>query len=108
MKKYLLLIAGMLCLIAVRAQNSLRSVYSPDKSVKIVVGLTPKTGEPFYTAWFAGKPISSGKLGLKGKSADFSQGFSWKQTRTAGSDKNWKPIWGEVATIRDHKNELTM
>jgi len=108
MKKYLLLIAGMLCLIAAHAQNSIRSVYSPDKSVKIVVGLTPKTGEPFYTAWFGGKPVSNGKLGLKGKDADFSQGFSWKQTRTAGSDQTWKPVWGEVASIRDRYKELTM
>ncbi len=108
MKKYLLLGLHLFILMTLSAQSGMRSVYSPDKSTKIVVGITPKTGEPFYSAWFGGRPVSSGKLGLKGKDADFSKNFTWKQTRTRSNDQTWKPVWGEVAAIRDHYQELTM
>lgn len=108
MKKYFFLIAALTWAAVSYAQNGLRSLYSPDKSVKIVVGLTPKTGEPFYTASYYGKPVSNGKLGFKAVDADFSQNFIWKQTTTASSDQVWKPVWGEVASIRDNYKELTM
>lgn len=108
MRKYLLLGLSLFVLMTLSAQSGMRSIYSPDKSTKIVVGLTPKTGEPFYSAWYGGRPVSSGKLGLKGKDADFSQNFQWKQTRTRSNDQTWKPVWGEVAAIRDHYQELIM
>jgi hypothetical protein len=90
------------------AQTNIRSLYSPGKNLKVVVGLNPKTGTPFYTLWFGGRPVSKGDLGLKSKEADFSQGFSWVQTRTSSTDQRWKPLWGEVASIRDRHNELVM
>ncbi len=108
MKKYSFLLFSLMCVAALQAQNGLRSLYSPDKSVKIVVGLSPKSGEPFYTLSYYGKPISNGKLGFKAVDADFSQNFIWKQTTTGVSDQVWKPVWGEVASIRDNYKELTM
>lgn len=108
MKKYILLVAGLLSMAAAHAQSGMRSLYSPDKSVKIVVGLTPKTGEPFYATYYNGKPVSSGRLGFQAKDADFSKNFQWKKTLTGSGDQTWKPVWGEVSAIRDNYKELTM
>ena len=34
--------------------------------------------------------------------------FTITDTQTATFDENWKPVWGEVASIRNHYNELAV
>ena len=35
-------------------------------------------------------------------------GFEIKDTKTSTFDETWKPVWGEVAKVRDHYNELAV
>lgn len=108
MKNYLL--SALLLLLAVHpaleAQNTLRTLSSPGKLTSISVGLN-KTGEPFYKITYRGKTaVDWSRLGLMSKESDLSVGFTLVDTKTATHDNTWKPVWGEVAQIRDHYNEL--
>ena len=89
------------------SQNSLKTLFSPNRKVKVTVGLT-KAGEPYYTVDFNGKPIiEPSKLGFLSKEADLSKGFQLEQAATGIHKETWKPVWGEVASIRNHYNQLT-
>lgn len=104
MKHLLFLLLLLPCL--ANAQNTLRSVSSPDKKVSVTIGLN-KTGEPFYKVSFNGKTVVDwSRLGFTTKETDLRSGYTLMNAQTSTFDETWKPVWGEVAQIRNHYNEL--
>jgi hypothetical protein len=70
-----------------------------------------KDGTPTYELSNKNKPIiKSSKLGfeLKNDKNSLLNGFVITNSKTATFDETWKPVWGEVAQIRNHYNELAV
>lgn len=68
-------------------------------------------GTPTYTLSYKNKVvIKSSKLGLdlKNDTNSLLNNFTITDSKTATFDENWKPVWGEVAQIRNHYNELAI
>jgi hypothetical protein len=68
-------------------------------------------GVPSYTLTYKGKTvIKPSKLGLELKDDKKSllNDFTVTGTKTATFDETWKPVWGEVNSIRNHYNELAV
>jgi hypothetical protein len=105
---------------------------SPNQALEMNFSLQ-SDGTPSYTLSYKGKVvIKPSKLGLELKKDDktmlydltFStnapekeslfdknsllSNFTVKDTQTSTFDENWKPVWGEVAEIRNHYNELAV
>ena len=68
-------------------------------------------GTPSYSLNYKNKAVvKPSKLGLELKNDKKSllNDFTVIDTKTATFDENWKPVWGEVASIRNHYNELAI
>ncbi|MFE3868322.1 glycoside hydrolase family 97 protein [Flavobacterium sp. LS2P90] len=68
-------------------------------------------GTPSYNLNYKSKAVvKPSKLGLELKDDKKSllNDFTVVATKTATFDENWKPVWGEVASIRNHYNELAV
>jgi len=68
-------------------------------------------GVPSYTLTYKGKTvIKPSKLGLELKDDKKSllNDFTVTGTKTGTFDETWKPVWGEVNSIRNHYNELAV
>nr|WP_315205922.1 glycoside hydrolase family 97 protein [uncultured Flavobacterium sp.] len=66
---------------------------------------------PSYSLNYKNKAVvKPSKLGLELKNDKKSllNDFTVVDTKTATFDENWKPVWGEVASIRNHYNELAV
>ncbi len=108
MKKYssLLFLLLIVSLPILSAQGTLRSLSSPGKLTTVTVGLN-KSGEIFYKINYRGKTaVDWSRMGLTAKTFDLSTGFQLLGASTSSHNQTWKPVWGEVAQIRDHYNEL--
>ncbi len=70
-----------------------------------------KDGTPTYELSYKNKSIiKSSKLGfeLKNDKNSLLNGFVITNSKTATFDETWTPVWGEVAQIRNHYNELAV
>jgi hypothetical protein len=68
-------------------------------------------GTPTYTLSYKNKVvIKSSKLGLdlKNDANSLLNNFTVSDSKVATFDETWKPVWGEVAQIRNHYNELAV
>ncbi|SFE56352.1 glycoside hydrolase family 97 protein [Flavobacterium xueshanense] len=68
-------------------------------------------GTPSYSLDYKSKAVvKPSKLGLELKNDKKSllNDFTVIDTKTATFDESWKPVWGEVARIRNHYNELAV
>ena len=66
-------------------------------------------GCPVYTLSDKGKPvIKRSRLGLEAEGFSLREGFQLQKAETATFDETWKPVWGEVSSIRNHYNELAV
>jgi hypothetical protein len=68
-------------------------------------------GTPTYALKYKSKEvIKTSKLGLTLKNDEKSllNDFTVVDTKTTTFDESWKPVWGEVAEIRNHYNELAI
>ena len=68
-------------------------------------------GTPTYKLTYKNKEvIKQSKLGLelKNNKQSLLNDFSVSDSKTATFDETWKPVWGEVAQIRNHYNELAV
>lgn len=65
-------------------------------------------GVPAYTVSFDGRPvIKPSHLGFKLQgSIQLDSNFIVTATETTTIDETWKPVWGEVSSIRNHYNQL--
>ena len=83
---------------------------SPDEN--LIMGFTLlNDGTPSYNLTYKGKEIiKPSKLGLELKNDKISllNGFTITDSKTSTFDETWTPVWGEVAKIRNHYNELAI
>ncbi len=73
--------------------------------------LLSNDGTPTYSLKYKNKEvIKTSKLGLELKNDKKSllNDFTIVDSKTATFDETWKPVWGEVAQIRNHYNELAV
>ena len=70
-----------------------------------------KDGTPVYELAYKGKEIiKPSRLGLELKNDSISllNNFEVEKVDTGSFDETWKPVWGEVSTIRNHYNEMAV
>lgn len=94
-----------------------QEVKSPDGQVAVKFYL--ESGRPTYEMSYQNRAVvKPSHLGLelakdkhasKGlRETSLMDGFVIKDTKTSTFDETWKPVWGEVANIRNHYNELAV
>jgi hypothetical protein len=82
---------------------------SPNQNFTLAFALQDST--PTYRLTYKGKEVvKPSKLGLELKNDKKSllDGFTVVDAKTSSFDETWKPVWGEVAQIRNHYNELAV
>ncbi|GGB15498.1 alpha-glucosidase [Puia dinghuensis] len=67
-------------------------------------------GRPVYSVSYAGRPVVlPSRLGfVLSADSSFFTGFVLRGQERRVVDTVWRPVWGEVAAIRDHYEELTV
>lgn len=81
---------------------------SPNGRLQLTVDITAD-GQPCYKLDFDGNAvIEPSLLGLSGRQADLTRGFTATDTTMTSHDSTWNPVWGEYAQVREHYNELAV
>lgn len=85
------------------------NVTSPNGQLKLNFSVNAQ-GEPMYELSYKGKEVvKPSKLGLELKNdPGLMNGFVQTDAQTSTFDETWRPVWGEVASIRNHYNELAV
>ena len=124
MRKVLLTLFAAVAVITLSAKEVLTS---PDGNLTLTFEIE-NNGTPLYSLDYKGKAVvlpSGMGLELRGQDRQISFGeeitksdhgasvslydkFEQKSVSRTSSDTNWTPVWGEVATIRDNYNEMTV
>ncbi len=106
MKKTLLFVCAFFLILMVHAQTI--QVNSPDG--KIVLNVQLVQGKPIYTLAYKGKTvIEESTLGFKIKDMpDFGNAFTISNSEKSTVNENWNPAWGEVKTITNNYNQLSL
>ena len=89
---------------------SAQQLKSPDNNFSLTFSLLEE-GIPSYSLIYKDKVvIKPSKLGLELKNDNQSllNNFSIIDSETSTFDETWEPVWGEVAKIRNHYNELAV
>ncbi|HQR92845.1 MAG: alpha-glucosidase [Sphingobacteriia bacterium 35-40-8] len=87
-----------------------QQLQSPNKQLTLNFTLL-KDGTPTYTLTYKNKEvIKPSKLGfeLEKDAQSLLNGFTITEAKTSAFDQTWNPVWGEVASIRNHYNELAL
>ena len=87
-----------------------QEIKSPNQLVTLQFSLQAD-GSPLYTVNFKNKSvIKPSKLGfeLEKDPVSLLNGFTIIDSKTTTFDETWKPVWGEVASIRNNYNELAI
>jgi hypothetical protein len=102
-------VLSFLIMIVIGCQASAQTITSPNKNVSLSFTLTA-AGEPSYSLSYGQKAVvKPSKLGLELRDKPaFMQGFTITKIDTATVDGTWKPVWGEVKTIRNNYRELAI
>lgn len=110
-------ITVLLCAVLLPLLASAQEVKSPNGNVAVRFYLDG--GRPTYEMSYKNKAVvRPSRLGLelakdkhasKGmRETSLMDGFEVKDTKTSTFDETWKPVWGEVAQVRNHYNELAV
>ncbi|MBD0724968.1 alpha-glucosidase [Flavobacterium sp. L1I52] len=89
---------------------SAQKLQSPNQKLQMEFSLQ-SDGTPIYSLTYKGKVvIKPSKLGfqLKNDAKSLLNDFTILGTKTSRFDETWKPVWGEVNSIRNHYNELAI
>ncbi|MDY5858948.1 MAG: glycoside hydrolase family 97 protein [Porphyromonas sp.] len=82
---------------------------SPAKKLEMNFELS-KTGEPTYSLKLADGTVvtKTSRMGFEmtDSKLSFDKDFEVVTTKESSFDETWKPVWGEVKSIRNHYNEL--
>jgi hypothetical protein len=95
--------------ISINSSNA-QELKSPNGEFSMAFSLL-QDGTPTYELSYKNKSIiKSSKLGFELKNDKYSllNGFVITNSKTVTFDETWKPVWGEVAQIRNHYNELAI
>ena len=87
-----------------------QTLHSPNGGLVAMFALQ-SDGTPTYSLTYSGKQvIKPSKLGLELKKDSLSlvSGFETVKIDTSSFDETWKPVWGEVASIRNHYHEMAV
>ncbi|MCX2454023.1 glycoside hydrolase family 97 protein [Pedobacter sp. PLR] len=86
-----------------------QEIKSPDNNLTLKFSLG-NAGTPTYQLSYKGKAVvKPSTLGFQLKNApDLLNGFEIADTKQSTFDESWKPVWGEVKTIRNNYNELAV
>lgn len=97
----------LLFLLVIGSGAKAEEIVSPDGNLRLDFVVNEK-GEPVYQLFYKGKAVvRPSKLGLELVNApSLMDGFSLAEAQKSTFDETWKPVWGEVAQIRNHYNEL--
>ena len=110
-------ITVLLCAVLLPLLATAQEVKSPNGNVAVRFYLDG--GRPTYEMSYKNKAVvRPSRLGLelakdkhasKGmRETSLMDGFEVKDTKTSTFDETWKPVWGEVAQVRNHYNELAV
>ena len=110
-------ITVLLCAVLMPFMTSAQEVKSPGG--KVTVKFYLESGRPTYEMSYKNRAVvKPSHLGLelakdkhasKGmRETSLMDGFEIKDTKTSTFDETWKPVWGEVAKVRNHYNELAV
>jgi len=82
---------------------------SPNQQLRLTFALQ-SGGVPTYSLTYKGRPvIKTSQLGLElQKTTALTSGFTVAASKQTTFDETWQPVWGEVKSIRNHYNELTV
>lgn len=83
---------------------------SPNQKLQMEFSLQ-SDGTPTYSLSYKNKVVvKPSKLGLelKNDTKSLLNDFTVVDTKTSTFDETWKPVWGEVSSIRNHYNELAV
>jgi glucan 1,4-alpha-glucosidase len=106
MKKLLLFLCALLSISPLLVAQDLRS-----PGGKFVMTFSIANGVPTYELSYDGKPLikpSALGLELKNDKKSLLNDFRIVNTETSSHDSSWEPVWGEVKSVRDHYNELSV
>lgn len=100
------------CLLVLSFLNlaNAQSLKSPDEHLTMTFELL-HDGTPSYSLTYKNRAvINPSKLGLelKDDARSLLDGFTLIDTKTTSFDETWQPVWGEVSSIRNHYNELSV
>ncbi|WP_375437886.1 glycoside hydrolase family 97 protein [uncultured Hymenobacter sp.] len=86
-----------------------QEIKSPNTNLTLTFALQ-EGGVPTYQLTYKGRAvIKQSKLGLELKNTtSLTNGFTVASATRRTVDESWQPVWGEVKTIRNHYNELTV
>src|SRR5262245_1296831 len=104
MKKLTLFFGAIFLQLIVSAQI----LQSPDKQLQLTFEL--KDSIPYYDLTYKNIPVvKQSKLGLTLlNTASFLNGFVIKDTKQSSFKENWRPVMGELKTIVNNYNQLTV
>lgn len=92
------------------ANAAAQELRSPNGKLTFVFSLQ-KDGTPTYGLTYKNKMvIKPSHLGfeLEKDSVSLLNGFQVMEMKTRSFDETWKPVWGELSSIRNHYNELAV
>jgi len=104
-----LLYTALFCFFVLQSANS-QQLKSPNGKFIMEFALQ-NDGTPSYNLNYKGKTvIKTSKLGLELKNDKKSllNDFTISDSKTSSFDETWKPVWGEVESIRNQYNELAV
>ncbi len=105
-----LLAAVMLWPACAQASNdmTIRQLISPNKTLQVTFEL--RDGTPYYSVSRGEKAVlAPSRLGyLLADGTRLESGFALTGSDTSSVDERWSQPWGEVETVRDHHNAMTV
>ncbi len=106
-KKLSVFIICLSCLLLnAKAQNEKPTQQLGDVRLEFAIN---KSGIAEYSVYYKNQPvIKPSALGFMLKNNDAFNHFKLITSTTKTVDETWNPVWGEVKTIRNHYNELTV
>ena len=107
MKKYILTLC--ICFLVWNNTNA-QQLKSPNGLLTMDFSLK-SDGTPTYNLKYKGRDViktSTLGLELKADKKSLLNDFTIQDTKSSTFDETWKPVWGEVKSIRNHYNELAV
>jgi len=108
MKRIYTFLLSMAVLHSVQAQDN-KVLRASMNKVRLEFTLDDK-GQPTYSVYYGDKTvIKPSEMGFTlANDSAFDKHFIVTGSETSSVDENWKPVWGEVSTIRNHYNQVTV